>query len=123
MRSDVLNTSSNSYGKSPEAYKFSAKTAAFTAVDGFAITFEADSASTSAGVFGGAVVKTDKQVQFDGVIPNITTLVPDDTSVSFGAKFTTGKSLAGGETKYQKDTLLKIDILFCKVISVKLSLL
>lgn len=36
MRSDVLNTSSNSYGKSPEAYKFSAKTAAFTAVDGFA---------------------------------------------------------------------------------------
>lgn len=36
MRSDVLNTSSNSYGKSPEAYKFSAKTAAFSAVDGFA---------------------------------------------------------------------------------------
>ena len=36
MRSDVLNTSSNSYGKNPEVYKFSAKTAAFTAVDGFA---------------------------------------------------------------------------------------
>ena len=36
MRSDVLNTSSNSYGKSPESYKFSAKTAAFSAVDGFA---------------------------------------------------------------------------------------
>ena len=81
-----------------------------TAVDGFAITFEADSASTSAGVFGGAVVKTDKQVQFDGVIPNITTLIPDDTSVSFGAKFTTGKSLAGGETKYQKDTSYTNDL-------------
>jgi hypothetical protein len=81
-----------------------------THVDGFAIKFEADSASTSAGAFGGAVVKTDKQVQFDGVIPNITTLIPDDTSVSFGAKFTTGKSLAGGETKYQKDTSYTNDL-------------
>jgi len=36
MRSDVLNTSSNSYGKNPEVYKFSAKTANFSAVDGHA---------------------------------------------------------------------------------------
>lgn len=81
-----------------------------TAVDGFAITFEADSASTSAGVFGGATVKVDKQINFDGVIPNFSTLIPDETSVSFGAKFTTGKSLAGGETKYQKDTSYTNDL-------------
>ena len=36
MRSDVLNTSSNDYGKVPKAYKYSAKTADFTAVDGHA---------------------------------------------------------------------------------------
>jgi len=35
MRSDVLNSSSNSYGQAPEAWKFSAKTAAFTAASGF----------------------------------------------------------------------------------------
>ena len=35
MRSDVLNTSSNSYGQSPEVYKYSAKTAGFTAAAGF----------------------------------------------------------------------------------------
>ena len=36
MRSDVLNTSSGKYGGAPETWKFSAKTADFTAVDGFA---------------------------------------------------------------------------------------
>ena len=35
MRSDVLNTSSGKYGGAPEAWKFSAKTAGFTAVAGF----------------------------------------------------------------------------------------
>lgn len=36
MRSDVLNSSSNDYGKLPEVYKYSAKTANFSAVDGHA---------------------------------------------------------------------------------------
>ncbi len=36
MRSDVLNVSSNKYGQSPEAWKYSAKTAGFTAEAGFA---------------------------------------------------------------------------------------
>ena len=35
MRSDVLNTSSGKYGGAPESWKFSAKAADFTAVDGF----------------------------------------------------------------------------------------
>ena len=35
MRSDVLNSSSNSYGQQVDNWKFSAKTAAFTAADGF----------------------------------------------------------------------------------------
>ena len=35
MRSDVLNSSSNSYGQQIDKWKFSAKTAAFTAADGF----------------------------------------------------------------------------------------
>ena len=35
MRSDVLNSSSNSYGQAPETYRYSAKTAGFTAAAGF----------------------------------------------------------------------------------------
>ena len=35
MRSDVLNSSSNNYGQQIDKWKFSAKTAAFTAADGF----------------------------------------------------------------------------------------
>ena len=36
MRSDVLNSSSNNYGQVVDKWKFSAKTADFTAADGFA---------------------------------------------------------------------------------------
>mgnify|MGYP003671870559 FL=1 len=77
-----------------------------THVDGFGLKFEADSASTSAGRFGGVTVIADKQIQFDGVTPNFTTLLPDDTSLTYGVKYTTGKSLAavtGQQVRYQKD--------------------
>jgi len=50
-------------------------------------------------------------VQFDMCIPNFTTLLPDDTTLSYSAKFTTGKSLAGtGQTRYQKDANFDNDI-------------
>jgi hypothetical protein len=77
-----------------------------TEIDAFGLRFEADSASTSAGRFGGDGVVADRQIQFDTMIPNFTTLLPDDTTISYSAKFTTGKSLAaitGGQIRYQKD--------------------
>jgi hypothetical protein len=85
-----------------------------TAVDGFGVTFEADSSSTSAGRFGGTSIVTDRQVQFDLCIPNFTTLIPDDTNLSYSAKFTTGKSLAaisGSQVRYQKDPSYSSDII------------
>lgn len=81
-----------------------------TKVDGFGLTFEADSASTSAGRFGGDEVVTDQQLNFDAAIPNFTTILPDDTTLTYGAKFTTGGSLAGSETRYQKDADYSGDI-------------
>jgi hypothetical protein len=74
-----------------------------TAVDGFGLRFEADSVSTSAGRFGGSEIIVDQQLNFDVAIPNFSTILPDDTTLSYGAKFTTGSSLAGSETRYQKD--------------------
>ena len=81
-----------------------------TAVDGFGLTFEADSSSTSAGRFGGSGVIADQQLNFDVAIPNFSTILPDDTTLSYGAKFTTGSSLAGSETRYQKDADYSGDI-------------
>lgn len=77
-----------------------------TAIDGFGLRFEADSSASSSGRFGGNNVVADRQVQFDKVIPQFTTLVPDDTTISYGVKYTTGKSLAavsGSQVRYQKD--------------------
>ena len=74
-----------------------------TVVDGFGIQFEAGSAANASGRFGGSEVITNRQIEFDGMIPNFTTLIPDDTSIKYGAKFTTGNSLAGNETRYSTD--------------------
>ena len=38
------------------------------------------------------------------------TLIPEDTTFSLGAKFTTGKSLAGTETRFSKDASFTNDI-------------
>ena len=84
-----------------------------TAVDGFVLQFNADSACTSSGRFGGDDVLIDKQVIFDTCIPQFSTLMPDDTSLIYNAKFTTGKSLAapsGSQVKYQKDGTYSSDI-------------
>ena len=81
-----------------------------TVVDGFGIQFEAGSAATASGRFGGSEVITDRQIEFDGAIPNFTTLIPDDTSIRYGAKFTTGKSLAGDEPRYSTDSTYINDI-------------
>ena len=87
---------------------------AITAVDGFGIQFEADSTSTSGGRFGGTSVVSDRQVQFDKCIPSFTTLIPDETNLTYSAKFTTGKSLAavtGAQTRYQKDATYSSEII------------
>lgn len=81
-----------------------------TAIDGFGLRFEADSSSTSAGRFGGSEIVADQQLNFDVAIPNFTTILPDDTTLSYGVKFTTGSSLAGSETRYQKDANYSGDI-------------
>ena len=82
-----------------------------TAVDGFGIQFNADSSATSSGRFGGENILIDKQVQFDVCSPNFTTLVPDDTTLVYNTKFTTGSSLAGTETKYAKDDNYSTEII------------
>ena len=79
-----------------------------TNFDEMGIQFEADSVASSGGRFGGTAVIADKQIQFDGFIPAITTLVPEKTRIKTSALFTTGTSLAnktGEQVRYQKSAI------------------
>ena len=78
---------------------------AITAVDGFGFQIT-QTGGTSSGRFGGNNIAVDKQIQFDLAIPQFTTLIPEDTTIDYNAKFTTGTSLAkvtGNQVRYQKD--------------------
>ena len=46
----------------------------------------------------------------DTVIPQFDTLVPQDTNITVDAKFTTGRSYSGTETRFQKDTTFSGDL-------------
>jgi hypothetical protein len=81
-----------------------------TAVDATGYTFEADSAASTGGRFGGTSVKAKDQVVMDFMIPSIDIASLSGTSSSMYGKFTTGKSLAGIETPYGKDTTFSDEI-------------
>lgn len=79
-------------------------TRAITAVDWTGYRVAADSSSTSSEVGGGNNVQASQNILYDIAFPNMEILTPNDTTVSLSAKYTTGKSFAGTETPYQKDT-------------------
>ena len=87
-----------------------------TAVDGNSYQFKLNVGNTTsglpnaAGYVGGARVKTTRQVVFDIAIPTLDNLVPEDTTLSFSGKFMTGSSLAGNETRFQKDASFSTDL-------------
>ena len=81
-----------------------------TAVDGFGYQIEVGDSAEATGFVGGDVVKTSRQILMDIVVPQFDTLIPEDTNVTVDAKFTTGRSLAGNETRYVKDTAFSGDL-------------
>ena len=83
-----------------------------TAVDGNGFQFNAPQSgnASASGFMGGDNVTCTKNIEFDCVVPTLDTLIPEDTTFNLGAKFTTGKSLAGSETRFVKDTAFSKDI-------------
>ena len=75
MRSDIINQNSNSYGEVPSVYKMEAKTAAFSAVDGFcylvtdldgcAVTLPAPTVGAKIKIVFGAVTSNSHTVTCD----------------------------------------------------------
>lgn len=78
-----------------------ARTVAFPDANGYQIY--ADSAATTSIFMGGANAEARQNLMFDIVNPHIDVLVVENTNVSFEGKFTTGRSLAGNETRFVKD--------------------
>lgn len=75
-----------------------------TSIDQTGFTFEAGSAATSSEIGGGSNVTATRNMLFDVALPFVQTLVPIGCLATFSGKFTTGKSLAGTETRYAKDS-------------------
>jgi len=74
-----------------------------TAVDGNNIRFVAGGLATSS-TTGGGDFTVERQNMFDVMMLKVENILPPLTTVSANAKLTSGKSLGGDETAYQKET-------------------
>ena len=70
--------------------------------DSYVITVASN--ATSTGYAGGSTVKATRNLMFNLIQPQVQVQSFSDTSVSFGIKTTTGKSVDGSETAYVVDT-------------------
>lgn len=75
-----------------------------TAIDHTGYTFNCDSAADSDVVGGGSLVTSTKNIQYNNIFPNIASLIPPGQQFNASIKTTTGKSYAGGETAFQKQS-------------------
>ena len=77
---------------------------AITKTDWSGYSFTADSAATSSAFGGGGKVLASKNIPYSIIQPNVEILQPTDTTVEAQMKATTGKSFAGNETPFIRDT-------------------
>ena len=75
-----------------------------TAVDFTGYRFEADSAADSDAIAGGLNILTTKNIPYSVIYPHVTKVEPVNTSLGASIKATTGKSFAGSETSFQKQS-------------------
>lgn len=74
-----------------------------TSVDADNFTFNAGGNATSA-TTGGGEFRIERQNMFETMMLKVENILPPQTSISVAGKLTSGKSLAGTEAPYQKDT-------------------
>lgn len=78
-----------------------ARTVSFPDANGYQIYL--DSSPTISAFVGGSGVLASRNIMYDIINPHIDTLVVPNTSISFESKLTTGRSLAGVETRFIKN--------------------
>ena len=80
-----------------------------TEADGTGYRFDADSASTSRGRFGGGKVRGSQNMTFETLYPTIQTLKPENTTLTFSGKFTSQSSLVNPSAgRYSQDTSFEL---------------
>ena len=75
-----------------------------THVDWTGYKFEADSDADSDAIAGGSAVLATKNIPYSLIYPITQTIIPRDTDLASSIKATTGKSFAGTETSFQKQS-------------------
>ena len=75
-----------------------------TAVDFSGYTFEADSSADSDAISGGSSILSTKNIPYSIIYPHVTKIEPVNTFLGASIKGTTGKSFAGSETSFQKQS-------------------
>lgn len=85
-------------------YSDLADTHVVTAADGVSFKIDVGTAATKGGRTGGGQITYTPNYIFERVRPQIQVSQPETTNVTLSGKFTTGKSLAGGEDDYVKDS-------------------
>lgn len=79
-----------------------------TAVDGYNLTFDADSDCDSDISFGGQFLRASKQLKFNTVQLQVADFKPGSTVVNYSGDFTTSKSLAGTESPYARTENIRL---------------
>ena len=78
-------------------------------VDPYGYVFAADSAADSSGRGGGTGIIADEQLIVDTFKLNLPDFVPQSTTISYKANMTRGKSYAGNNTPYERQTTFNIN--------------
>ena len=79
-------------------------TRTITAIDWTGYEFTAGATASASASGGGSNVTASKNIPFTTIYPHMQVLLPKSTGVNAGIKTTTGKSFAGTETAFQKET-------------------
>ena len=77
------------------------------AIDHTGFTITADSAADSDAIGGGSLVKSTRNIQYSTIYPNMASITPAGSNIEAKIKTTTGKSLAGSETAFQKSSVFE----------------
>lgn len=101
---DINITNIDSSGVGGISYNSLTGTRTITKTDWTGYQYTADSSADSDVIGGGNNVLSTKNIQYHIIYPHVQTLIPDNTSVDAGIKATTGKSFAGTETAFQKNS-------------------
>jgi hypothetical protein len=96
--------SASTYGGIRATSILGANTVSFPDATGYQIYMDSSTAPFAKAFVGGSNVKASQNLMYDIINPHIDILTPPNTSTVLESEITTGRSLAGTETRFVKET-------------------